>query len=183
VLFVHDDRTAPYLRCEIRDEVPKPLLIFPDGEPWRIYQILVPAHPKVRLSFLTLRRLALRLVASAFSAAVLANAPLEDAAVEFENWTQRGHDYVKDLLQQASAPHLQNLLRLGQEIAIPRYLAIVKLGGVAGRLEVLLDTTATEKNMNVIAIVNRLPGDRVSSAVATELLGYLRLPEDRLLSC
>jgi hypothetical protein len=180
-LLIHDDRTAPYVRCKLFSEAGRPALELPDGERWRVYQVIVPTHPKIRLSLLTLRRIAAtHLAPCAFEAAIRADAAKGD--VSFECWIERSHEYHRRLVQSCSAGALANVLRLGSEILLPRYLAVITLGGIAGRVHVLVDTTSTEKNLNVLAVLDE-GRTAISSAVAKALVTLLRLDEDQLIDC
>lgn len=180
-LLIHDDRTAPYLTSKLNSAGLVPIIELPDGERWRIYQILIPTHPKIRLSFLTLRRVAASKIAlKAFEAALNADAPI--GPVTFDCWMERGHEYHRKLLLRCGPAHLSDVLRLGREVPLPRYVAIITLTGAAGHVEVLLDTTSTEKNLTAIAVLNGRTHDPVSVAVAKAMIEYLRLSPARLIS-
>jgi len=75
--------------------------------------------------------------------------------VVFEVWISRPALYLQQLLSSKAllGPELARAL-IGR-VAMPRYMGIVRLAGpTLGVVDILIDTTSTMKNLNVLAVAH-----------------------------
>jgi hypothetical protein len=169
-LYVHDDRIGPYLQAEIRERRKQVVIHLPsvrDGS-WQLSHVLVPMHPKIRLSFAELRGAAIQIVKSAHAHRQWLDVPIESPSVDYR--ILKAHAYVESL---RSEPDVTDSLveNLCKSVAFSRYVACVRIqADDLDPIDVLLDTTSTQKNVGSLAIVqtrNTLP----LTAVMAALLG------------
>jgi hypothetical protein len=177
-ILVHDDAAGPYRRSKIDlvgDRKLELELIRTSGpEPWRVTQILIPSHQKIRLSFAILRDLSLKLAAKAYIDIVQADQDV-DGPVIFEHCVLRGHEYVHDLVldPELDVTSIQSLVR--GEIALPRYVGIVRLSSRSlDDVDILIDTTSTSRNLHFVAILARKRTKTATSAVVSALANALK---------
>jgi hypothetical protein len=139
-----------------------------EEESWRLLEILIPMHAKIRLSFAALRRRAFDIVYAlhAFREA----RPGMNVTTEplfFDTWISRSHSYVEELFTKRGTSPLK-AGRLAEEVALPRYLGVVRTASAyLDPIEVLLDTTSTERNLNCCAVLvtsDKFPETRVAAA-------------------
>ncbi len=158
-LYIHDDRIGPYLTTKIRKRKERLLLHLPlsslgTSETWLLSHILIPTHPKIRLSFGALREAAIHLVRSvhALRGAVMAVPP---AVTSWESRIIRAHDYVEEMLLFGEQRIPDSLIeRLCGKIPFSRYLGVVRLRAAdLDPIDVLLDTTSTFRNLTSLAVV------------------------------
>jgi hypothetical protein len=169
-IYVQDDRTGPYVRANIirRPDGSLGLDLLRRREPeladhWIVTHILVPSHSKIRLSFSSLRKLAIDLVGWLHQAAALLieNYDRKRHPVTFETSVTRGHAYLARLYFEDGAATKSAIGELTQEIIFPRYVGVVRLTSNAFRtIDVLFDTTSTLKNLHCVAVVVAEPNRR-----------------------
>lgn len=171
-VYIHDDRYGPYLRADLREERGAPFLrIDPsrdqtDEEFWEMTHILIPTHPKIRMSFGNLLEVALGLCRSV-SGRLTANKPrnkktkLKNAhsvppelTVDF--WIEPNDAYVRNLTLERPKLRAKNLDLLLRKVVFSRYVGIVRIEtDQAGIIEVVVDTTSTLSNLNFLAVIAR----------------------------
>ena len=175
-LYIHDDRYGPYLTTEIKEWKKQLLLSLPlpslgSSENWLLSHVLVPIHPKIRLSFGSLREAALHLVRSvhSFRASVM---DIPQAVTSWDSRILRAHNYVEEILL-FGEERVPDLLvdKLCAEVSFSRYLAVVRIRAAdLDPIDVLLDTTSTERNLYPLAVV-QIAAARSNTAAMAALLG------------
>jgi len=173
-LYVHDDRIGPYLSAEIRQRKKQLVLQLPTGrsENWLLSHVLVPMHPKIRLSFAELRGAAIQLVKSAHAHRQWLrqwfNVPIELPLVDYR--ILKAHAYVQSLRSESNVTDLL-VKNLCESVAFSRYVACVRIqADDLDPIDVLLDTTGTQKNISSLAIVQTRNSLPLTAAMAA-LLG------------
>ena len=178
-LYIHDDRIGPYLAAgyETTDSALR-LRIDLDGEAdeWTLTHMLIPMHPKVRLSFGELFEVGLKLLHSVHVAREELIGREPKFAASWESWITRSHKYLESLF--VAKPKVRELLleRLCSQVAFSRYVAVVRIRATdLDPIDVLLDTTSTERNPHFLAVVQTSD----SRPNTTQVAGHL----SRLCSC
>jgi hypothetical protein len=158
-VYVHDDRFGPYMRAEIEERAGSlDLRLRSDDqsweETWRLSHILVPMHNKVRLSLSQLRTTALWIAGNFHSRRV--NLGMERVRMEITGWIERSHSYVESQFEKQNRLPDAALERLCDRIPLSRYVGVVRLMAEdVGAIDVLLDTTSTERNLQCLAVIRR----------------------------
>lgn len=169
-IYVHDDRNGPYMPAAIRPETDRLWLDLDlNGriEPWRLSHLLIPFHAKIRCSFTSLRRRARQTVG--FLTAYQRAANIAPDSVSFVTWIRRSHRYVKELLTKATM-RPEAIEQLIASVALPRYVGVIRLESDSfGPVDVLVDTTSTDKNFHISAVVVT-DSSRELTVVLAELL-------------
>lgn len=189
-IFLHDDRIGPYVRAVLdRPASTGKLLIHipggkPDPQTFSVDHILVPVHAKVRLSFASLRILALDLAAKASEVVAFQTTMLPgadgDPPVAFEAWISRTHKYIETLLRRTATP-VAAVRELSAKCALPRYLGIVRLSAsYLGPIDILIDTTSTMRNPHGVGVVVLGQAGGLTTAVASELATALSSDQERV---
>jgi hypothetical protein len=159
-IYVHDDREGPYLKATIRRRKETFLihLRLPNGreEPWRLTHLLIPLHPKIRLSFAQLYTAGLDLVykAQSFAMAQAAGSPAGTGRVTtvWKSRILRSNVYMEYLLREAGRS--ATVEKLCKTVRLSRYVGSVRVEAPGlDPFDVLLDTTSTERNLNCLAVV------------------------------
>jgi hypothetical protein len=172
-IYLHDDRNGPYLRaflesgdsekCRILIELDENEKISRRDRDWELTHILLPIHPKIRLSFASLGRCAVYIVDDAAKIIdkliddLKDNVDIEifkDLYITYETIIQRAHVYVEDLLLGRGRPPLNNPDPFLDKVMLSRYVGIIRLQAKHfGCIEVLIDTTSTWRNIRIISVV------------------------------
>jgi hypothetical protein len=159
-VYVHDDREGPYLKATIRKRKEELLihLRLPGGkeETWRLTHILIPLHPKIRLSFAQLYTAALDLVdkAQSYAKARSSVSPAGSIPVTtvWKSRILRSTIYLEHLLREAGGA--ATVEKLCKTVRFSRYVASVRIEAPGlDAFDVLLDTTSTERNLDCLAVV------------------------------
>ena len=163
-VYVHDDRFGPYMRAEIeRAEIDGhtdrlDLRLRSDDksweETWNLSHILVPMHNKVRLSFSQLRTTALWLSGNFQSRR--ASLGMKRVRTGIVAWIERSHSYIESQFETEGRLPDVALQKLCEKIPLSRYVGVVRLtADDTGPIDVLLDTTSTERNLQCLALIRR----------------------------
>lgn len=158
-LYVHDDRFGPYMRAEIeRDKDNLCLRLRSESqawdETWRVSHVLVPMHNKIRLSLSQLRTSALWVSGNFQSRRV--NLGMKKIQTEIGAWIERASTYIESQLTGAERLPDRGLEELCDRIPLSRYVGVVRLkSDDIGPVDVLLDTTTTERNLQCLAVIPR----------------------------
>ncbi len=175
-LYIHDDRFGPYLTTQIEKHGNRLLLHVPfppplKSETWLLSHILIPMHAKIRLSFGDLRKAAIHVVRSVHSfRANVMNVP--ETVISWDSRIIRAHNYVEEILL-FGEQRVSDLLveRLCAAVCFSRYLALVRIrADDLDPIDVLLDTTSTERNLTALAVV-RIGNSQPNTAAMAALLG------------
>jgi hypothetical protein len=163
-LFIHDDRVGPYTGVKFGGSGPAgndPQITYdpPDGPSWRVTHLIVPMHATIRLSFLGLKRAVsdalLKLTAFRTRQAEirpgLAQIPLE---LTYDQSIIRSYAYIESLIREGPADCIDELCNL---VMLPRYVGVasVKATDYLDRIDVLIDTTDTYRNVRALAVIPR----------------------------
>jgi hypothetical protein len=157
-LYLHDDRIGPYLRAELRKRYNKayiniPLRDFPAGETWRLSHVLIPMHAKIRLSFGELQRASLAVVTyvHVFRESVLDQSPCKTS---WDAWITKSHSYVESLIVGPRPVPGAVVEKLSGSVPFSRYLAVIRVWAAdLDPIDILLDSTSTERNLQCLAVV------------------------------
>jgi hypothetical protein len=180
-LIVHDDRIGPYVPATF-DARHEDAII--ELEPamsvgtevrrrWRLTHVLLALHPKIRLSFGGLQLAASRVMERMMTALSPSHSQLaERDAIFVENWIEHGYKYVNDLAEHTA----KNVFpwEVFTTFRVPRYVAVVRFAGERiGMIDVVIDTTSTERNLVVLALIVHRDRGTETEAVAQALEQYL----------
>jgi hypothetical protein len=163
-LYIHDDRRGPYLRANLehKDGEPKLAISSREGqqadEVWSLTHILVPMHSKIRLAVSGLRVTALQIVTTMHRLREVVNGvqpgTIEDPVVAFEAWIARAHKYVESLFVGVQGASADPIVDLCTHVGMARYLGIIRLtSAYFDPIDVLIDTTGTQRNAHCLGIV------------------------------
>lgn len=172
-VFVHDDRIGPYVAATLSTEnhylvlEERPLAGAGCELRWRLRNVIVPLHQKIRLSFGALDTIVARIIDLARDAALKANV----AEVFTESWIMPGTAYAELLLETENAAAVEELL---MNVALPRYVGVIQVGvPECGSLAVLADTTSTIRNPVFVRVVvmpsATTPTEEIARALAATL--------------
>jgi hypothetical protein len=117
--------------------------------------ILVPLHPKIRLSFAQLYTAGLDIVYKAQSFAIArAFASSERTKQVTTLWKSRifhSSVYTEALLRDGKSAIVE---RLCDSVPLSRYVGVIRIEALGlDAFDVLLDTTSTERNLNCLAVL------------------------------
>jgi hypothetical protein len=147
-------------------------------EVWRLSHLLIPQHSKIRLSFRELQDVALDIVTTAWGA-IEASLAREQASplLSYESFIRRSHQYLEELLTDRGVSSVNSVRRIPATVPMPRYVGVVRLVSSAfGAIDVLVDTTSTKQNLNILAVFVRKSTRRLSSAIAGALAKLCECP-------
>jgi hypothetical protein len=179
-LFVHDDRIGPYVPALISDDNGSTSIqIFPTvagspEKPWSLTHILIPMHSKIRLSFVGLRDVAMGLLNAVhvFREEVIQAQGVEinNPDIRFEVNIVRSFEYTEKLFMSGETIQSETFLDFTRRLSLPRYVGIVTLSAdYLGIIDVIVDTTSTRRNLQLLAVVNRGKQTEFSRPVAEYL--------------
>jgi hypothetical protein len=166
--YVHDDRYGPFVHCKVlgagEDSAALQLTIpaqpgYPERrQTWDLSHVLVPQHPKIRISISQLRAFAIEAVIDAQRISGVDLSKLTSAAsgvgIRFESWLTRSHVYVQELLQKRTRTGELCGRKLAETVPLARYLGVIRLNpDYADEIDLLIDTTSTVLNTNCLAVV------------------------------
>jgi hypothetical protein len=156
-LYVHDDREGPYLKATIRRKGKEENLLvhfeLPSGkeETWVLTHILVPLHPKIRLSFAQLYTAGLDIVYKAQSFAIASSPSSKPITTLWKSRIFRSSVYIDSLLGEGKSEIVKQLCN---KVPLSRYIGVIRVDATGlDTFDVLLDTTSTERNLNCLAVV------------------------------
>lgn len=159
-IYVHDDRNGPYLKATIRKHKEELLVHFelPGGkqETWTLSHLLIPLHSKIRLSFAQLYTAGLGIVSKAQSFAMaqarVTSPSRNQVTTLWKSRIFRSTSYMESLLREAGGAGIVE--RLCTSVRLSRYIGVIRiLAPGLDTLDVLLDTTSTERNLNCLAVL------------------------------
>jgi hypothetical protein len=184
-LYVHDDRLGPYAAAALEpltvDDNPAAQtslhIRWPGAHPgqsfetWKLFGIVVPLPNKVRLSVTRLREIG-HVVGQSLGTAL----PEMNRTVTIRFRYCTAVQYTRESF--TSGLSQAGLLKLVQQTALSRYIAIVEVTGLGEPLiDVVLDCTEAVECPSVIAVINRsqLPeaGVKLLRALASSLAAPL----------
>jgi hypothetical protein len=167
-LYVHDDRSSPYFRADFPKSGEEPILSFKienDAgevgltERWQLRHILVPIHDKIRLSFSSLREITIEVFKIVQACGELYSSlisPVDVGKVRFRNAILRGPIYAQHLFYGKQRIRESAREAFNKTILLSRYVGVARLSGDSfGSVDVLFDTTSTQKNPHCLGVVAR----------------------------
>jgi len=162
-LYIHDDRYGPYLRATLSSASNHlELTIDPErdgkrAEHWIVTHLLVPVHPKIRLSFSSLRRIAIEVCLEINAIGNSAASPLskgEKITVAYK--IEKGSKYAEGIVLNENNVDLNRLSKFYENLVLPRYLGIIKVtASWLGEIDILVDTTSTVSNLDFVGLISR----------------------------
>jgi hypothetical protein len=156
-LYVHDDRYGPYLRGEVRPSSNGHLLLRlstrerGDGEDWLVTRLLFALHSKIRLSFNELCTISFGVTDQLYLFRRVETGA--GGKIGCRRAIVRGYTYVESICVDASdGAHLAEALY--KRVPLPRYVGVIRMEGEQlDRIDLLLDTTSTKRNLHALAVV------------------------------
>ena len=184
-IYMHDDRHGPYLRANVRRSGKGMLLeVVTPKETWLVTHILLPVHLKIRISLAMITRVAEEIAQAALSfreaflnAGTLPDLPessedpllLAQPRVSFETSIVKGYRYVESVLLRSPPVSSDVGNALMKNLPLPRYVGIVSFSTTfAGKFDLLIDTTVTDKNLHLICLVART-SDKYTKALFSHI--------------
>jgi hypothetical protein len=179
-LYIHDDRIGPYLRADLKERASRlwlHLQFLPDKKLpeqwWMLTHVLFPMHVKVRASFGELRAIAFDWVAVRIEACrrALAAKGVSEAkkgVVTVETWIRRAHKHQEWLLRNHINPAAPE--RLMNHVSFSRYVGVIRvLAPFIDPIQVLIDTTSTERNIFALAVVAESAKKKLTPEIAQHI--------------
>ena len=161
-LYVHDDRRGPYLRANLQDEGGKPKLCISsrnetsNDELWDVTHIIIPMHPKIRLSFSDLRKCGLLAIVEAHQCREFIEKTIAQELPEpitFQHYIVRSHKYIEDLITSRCLT-ASSIRELCTNVPFPRYVGVIRLAApYLGKIDLLVDTTSTLRNGHFLSVL------------------------------
>lgn len=164
-LYIHDDRLGPNLRCtyEVPTKANESLRLkigLRDSatvEDWELLYILVPMHPKIRLSFANIEQLSSSLVPILLGLHknfIDGKHPIASGPIGFDVRILRGHKYIEELIVESNGINAGHIERISRKVAPARYLAIVRVSGpFFSQFDLVIDSTGTITTPHFLAVV------------------------------
>ncbi len=157
-LFVHDDRYQPYYLALVEPTATRLEFQLPRGSAddherrWTATHMLLPLHNKIRLSLGGLRIIALRLAERLVQDSVKHGNQLP--RIDMSCWISRAVTYMNSFITSPQPATHESVTHLTLNLQLPRYVGIIQFNVSSGRrLDVLVDTTSTDRNVNILAII------------------------------
>lgn len=169
-LYIHDDRLGPNLRCtyDIPSNADESLRLkielrgSSSVEDWELLYILVPMHPKIRLSFANIEKISSSLVPILLALHrqfLDGKLPVQAHPIGFDVRVLRGHKYIEELIVESNGIDAGHIERISRKIAPARYLAIVRVSGpFFSQFDLIIDSTGTITNPHFLAVVPTTAG-------------------------
>jgi hypothetical protein len=183
-IYVHDDRIGPYLRADLEPRGGRLFLalkFFPDKklQPqwWSLTHLLFPMHAKVRVTFGELRNAAVRWVATRIETyrkelEGRGVAEARQGPIEYETWIEPAPAYQREMLRNSVASDVSE--GLVNEISFSRYVGVIRVTApFIDPIQVLIDTTSTERNIFAIAVLAETATKPATRIAAEYLASYL----------
>lgn len=170
-LLIHDDRVGPYresrlavtdgsLQLEMDSASDS---AYPRKEWWRLLEVLIPMHSKIRISLPSLFtfgeaivcRIGWELSEIYRHARVQTNGSRQPLPV-IEAWFDHGHLYARKGLFQPDALSTEQIEFLTQRLSLPRYVGVIQISlpGLCV-FDLLVDSTCTIRNPRFIGVIPR----------------------------
>ena len=169
-IYIHDDRHGPFLRANIKrfSKEMRLDLVTPE-ETWVVTHIVLPVHSKIRVSLAMITQVAVEIAQAALSfreaflnAGTLPGLPessedplvLAQPRVSFETSIVKAYRYVESVLLQTPTVSSSVVRALARDLPLPRYVGLIRFStSFAGKFDLLIDTTGTDKNLNLVCLV------------------------------
>ena len=186
-LYVHDDRLGPNLRCDLVSRINGDLglnIKLRDSsqvEEWDLLYVLIPMHPKIRISFGNLVTLSARvreLLELIHDSMGFKLAGIDLGQIRSDIRIVRAFQYLEDVICRNRIGNTASQIEsIGQRVAPARYLGVLRITGTFfSGFDLLIDTTSTMNNLHMLGIVLNNPTAGDSNLVATLLAKYLGCP-------
>lgn len=164
-LYIHDDRLGPNLRCNYRLPLTpnEPLGLdielrdSGDVEKWELLYVLVPMHPKIRLSFANVEQLAADLVPELLALHkqyIDGKFSVENHPMGFDVQILRCFKYIEKLIVESNGIDTTHIERICNNISPARYLAVIRVSGpFFSQFDLVIDSTGTITNPHYLAVI------------------------------
>ena len=123
---------------------------------WVVAEVLVPIHPKIRISFNDLRIISQLWLIPEIQRVFTAECDTAShpaPTVRFTSWLERGHEYVQRLLREQLLDE-QKAIDFCSSAVLPRYVGVLRFeSDPIGMIDALIDTTSPRPNYHWIGIV------------------------------
>lgn len=187
-LYIHDDRLGPNLRCDF--QIPSnpteslgldiALRNSTVVENWELHYILIPMHPKIRMSFANLQQVSGRLtplLKGVHAHLNLAEHGISAEPIGFDCRIVRGHRYLEDLIIDPNGIDAAHIERIGQAISLAKYLGIIRVEGpFFSQFDVVADTTGTMSNPHYLGVIPTVNGPNALNAIGELVARALGCP-------
>lgn len=188
-IYVNDDRFSPYYRVEITRDPDGLFIDFTTrgdsqvasgNERWKLTNILIPLHSKIRLSFAELREMSFELIRridafkDLYQKATRVN---PTRTTKLHTRIMKANDYIRHLFFGNNKLNAPNCEEFNNRISLPRYVGVVRLSDEAfGDLDILIDTTNVSNNPNYLAMVCRASNKYFSNDLVRFLSAEIDCP-------
>lgn len=184
-VYVHDDRTGPYLRADVVERDDHIFLDLdlrgPDPEPWQFTHLLVPMHHKIRLGFAGLREMASFVASEGLGLWEATRESQADGGSPFALQTSivRSSEYIEQLLTGKPFVEADRVHYLLRTVNFSRYVGVVSLEVVdLGRIDTVLDTTSTSRDVKPLCVIAHRPDKQAANFALTLAGDILGIPEN-----
>jgi hypothetical protein len=160
-IYIHDDRLGPYIRTRFEERTihgeQHPCVITEENGKdvqWVVTHLLMPVHGKIRTAIVQMLRFSTKF--GGFAYAALDALGIKRGPIQVSTRIMRSHRYVEELLLDKGQTRTERLDHFFGDVPLSRYVGVMnmivpEIGGV----DVLVDTTGTERNANCLAAVVR----------------------------
>lgn len=150
-VYVHDDRIGPYVRANLIERNGRILLETLRGrrslDRWWLEFLLLPLHPKIRLTLGGLREISIRFVDDILNES---NHKRVIRGLQYETFFERSPKYLRQMLVDG---HRAIVNQVMARLRLPRYVGVIRITTNRGHVDLLLDSTSTMKNLQCLGIV------------------------------
>lgn len=187
-LYIHDDRLGPNLRCNYKlpTTLNKPLGLdielrdSGDVEEWELLYVLVPMHPKIRLSFANVEQLAADIVTELLAlheSYIKGKFSVDNHPLAFDIQIHRCFKYVEKLIFEKNGIDTAHIGRISANISPARYLAIIRVSGpFFSQFDLVIDSTGTITNPHYLAVIPTESGSEGSEMVGRYIAKVIGCP-------
>jgi hypothetical protein len=164
-IYIHDDRLGPYVRTAFEERTvegkQRPCVIIDEkgqNVQWVLTHLLMPVHGKIRTAIAGMLRFSTKF--GGFAYAALAAIGIKRAPIKVSTRIVRAHLYIEQLLLDKTKAREDRLNQFFGEVSLSRYVGVTSMVvPEIGDVDVLVDTTGTERNVNCLAVVSRAEPD------------------------
>lgn len=185
-LFILDDRIGPYIPAKVETAGGKITLQIPGrggSEEWVLTHILIPTHPKIRISFAGLRQIAAginKIIQALCDESIESGeeAPTEDARITMINCRiMRAHKYGEMLLFRPESCDVPKFEKFVKTVPMARYLGVISFEvPFLGSFDVLIDTTSTDRDIHCLGVVSRGSLTEIGRSIVSHIANILYSP-------
>ncbi len=149
-------------------------------ETWELTHILVPMHPKIRISFAGIRSVAQQIVIDCAKELKKGITPFsfEDfPKLIFQTRIQRAVEYVEELIYDPGSIPVERIEEFVAGVSLSRYVGVVRIRSeLFGEFDLLIDTTSTLHNIHYLCAIFKGPAKTYTREIADWLSVEAKCP-------